>query len=103
MPLQGSLIRLKSTRCFYRPAPAPTGKRGAPRKRGAKLQPSDPASPFDPSGEENTLDHSDKPAGDRSGDIASTDMDLEAGGVEGLVTSVFGDEMLSDPAACHVS
>lgn len=44
LPLQGSLIRLKNNRCFYRPAPAPTGKRGAPRKRGDKLQPNDPAS-----------------------------------------------------------
>jgi hypothetical protein len=30
---------------------APTGKRDAPRKRGDKLQPNDPASQFDPSGE----------------------------------------------------
>ena len=51
LPLQGSLIRLKSNRCFYRPAPPPTGKRGAPRKRGDKLQPNEPASQFDPAGE----------------------------------------------------
>jgi len=56
LPLQGSLVRLKSNRCFYRPAPAPTGKRGAPRKRGDKLQPNDPASQFDPSGEAEALD-----------------------------------------------
>jgi hypothetical protein len=30
LSLRGSLIRLKSNRCFYRPAPPPTGKRGAP-------------------------------------------------------------------------
>jgi hypothetical protein len=56
LPIQGSLIRLKTNRCFYRPAPVPTGKRGAPRKRGDKLQPNDPASQFDPSGEGETLD-----------------------------------------------
>ena len=56
LPIQGTLIRLKSTRCFYRPAPAPTGKRGAPRKWGDKLQPNDPASQFDPSGEAEGLD-----------------------------------------------
>jgi hypothetical protein len=49
--IRGCLIRLKSNRCFYRPAPPPTGKRGAPRKRGDKLQPNDPASHFAPSGE----------------------------------------------------
>lgn len=36
------LGRLKSNRCFYRTAPPPTGKRGCPRKDGAKLQPNDP-------------------------------------------------------------
>lgn len=51
LPLQGSLIRLKSNRCFYRPAPPPTGKRGAPRKRGNKLQPNEPTSQGDPTGE----------------------------------------------------
>lgn len=56
LPIQGSVIRLKSNRCFYRPAPAPTGKRGAPRKRGDKLQPNDPASQFDPDGEGEALD-----------------------------------------------
>lgn len=56
LPIRGSLIRLKSNRCFYRPAPAPTGKRGAPRKRGDKLQPNDPASQFDPDGEGEALD-----------------------------------------------
>lgn len=56
LPIQGTLIRLKNNRCFYRPAPPPTGKRGAPRKRGDKLQPNDPASQFDPSGEGEVLD-----------------------------------------------
>lgn len=56
LPIQGCLIRLKSNRCFYRPAPAPTGKRGAPRKRGDKLQPKDPASQFEPSGQGEALD-----------------------------------------------
>ncbi len=60
LPIQGSLIRLKSNRCFYRPAPPPTGQRGAPRKRGDKLQPNDPVSQFDPSGEGEALDHTGK-------------------------------------------
>src|SRR6266536_875466 len=41
LPLSGTLVRLKGNRCFYRMAPAHTGKRGAPRKDGAKLQPDD--------------------------------------------------------------
>lgn len=61
LPICGCLIRLKSNRCFYRPAPPPTGKRGAPRKRGEKLQPNDPASQFDPSGEGEVLDPAGKP------------------------------------------
>lgn len=61
LPIQGSLIRLKSNRCLYRPAPAPTGKRGAPRKRGGKLQPIDLASHYDPSGEGEALDPTGKP------------------------------------------
>ncbi|HEU5378357.1 MAG TPA: transposase [Ktedonobacteraceae bacterium] len=61
LPMQGSLIRLKSNRCFSRPAPPPTGKRGAPRKRGDKLQPNDLASQFDPDGEGETLDPAGKP------------------------------------------
>jgi DDE superfamily endonuclease len=38
----GMLNRLKSNRCLYRAAPPPTGKKGCPRKDGAKLQPKDP-------------------------------------------------------------
>lgn len=41
LPGKGTLIRLKDNRCFYRIAPPLTGKRGAPRKDGDKLQPKD--------------------------------------------------------------
>lgn len=34
----GVLGRLEQKRCFYRPAPPPTGKRGSPRKDGDLLQ-----------------------------------------------------------------
>lgn len=50
LPFQGTLIRLKGNRCFYRPAPDPTGKRGAPRKDGEKLQPDDETSHGKPDG-----------------------------------------------------
>ena len=46
----GVLGRLKSNRCVYRPAPAPTGKKGCPRKDGAKLQPKDPTTHTLPDG-----------------------------------------------------
>jgi DDE superfamily endonuclease len=46
----GVLGRLKSNRCFYRVAPAPTGKKGAPRKDGAKLQPKDSGTHGEPDG-----------------------------------------------------
>jgi len=46
----GVLGRLKSNRCFYRVAPAPTGKRGGPRKDGAKLQPKDATTHDKPDG-----------------------------------------------------
>lgn len=49
LPL-GVLGRIKSNRCLYRPAPAPTGKRGTPRKDGAKVQPKDLSSTTDPDG-----------------------------------------------------
>ncbi len=61
LPIKGSLIRLKSNRCFYRPAPPPTGKRGAPRKRGEKLQPKDRATHTDPGGMFEGQDHAGKP------------------------------------------
>ncbi|HVB24528.1 MAG TPA: transposase [Ktedonobacteraceae bacterium] len=60
LPIKGSLIRLKSNRCFYRPAPPPTGKRGAPRKRGDKLQPHDPTTHTAPSGQWQGQDHAGK-------------------------------------------
>ena len=44
----GVLGRIKSHRRFYRPAPLPTGKRGAPRKDGARLQPKDPSTHGEP-------------------------------------------------------
>jgi DDE superfamily endonuclease len=37
------LLRVKSNRVFYRPAPPKTGKRGAPCKDGARFQCSDPS------------------------------------------------------------
>jgi len=46
----GVLGRLKSNRCLYRPAPAPTGKKGSPRKDGAKLQPKDATTHGEPDG-----------------------------------------------------
>jgi hypothetical protein len=50
LPLKGTVVRLKGNRCFYRMAPARTGKRGAPRKDGDKLQPDDPSTHGTPSG-----------------------------------------------------
>jgi hypothetical protein len=42
------LGRLKGNRCFYKPAPAHTGKSGQPRKDGAKLKLSDPSTQSHP-------------------------------------------------------
>lgn len=50
LPITGTLIRLKANRCFYRPAPPPTGRRGAPRKHGDKLQPNDETTHGKPDG-----------------------------------------------------
>jgi hypothetical protein len=61
LPIRGSLIRLKKNRCFYRPAPPPTGKRGAPRKRGDKLQPNAPTTHTAPNGYWSGQDHAGKP------------------------------------------
>jgi hypothetical protein len=44
------LGRIKSNRCLYRMAPPPTGKRGCPKKDGAKLQPNNPATHHNPDG-----------------------------------------------------
>jgi DDE superfamily endonuclease len=52
LPVVGTLIRLKLNRRFYRAAPAPTGRRGAPHKDGDKLQPNDPTSHANPSGQQ---------------------------------------------------
>lgn len=43
------LLRLKSNRVFYRPAPPPTGKRGAPRKEGERFQCCNPSTHGEPS------------------------------------------------------
>jgi len=48
---KGTLIRLKGNRCLYRVAPPPTGKKGAPRKDGDKLQPDDPTTHANPDGQ----------------------------------------------------
>jgi hypothetical protein len=57
----GVLCRLKSNRCFYRPAPAPTGKKGGPRKDGAKLQPKASTTHHDPDGICNGTDDKGRP------------------------------------------
>jgi hypothetical protein len=57
----GVLCRLKSNRCLYRPAPAPTGKKGGPRKDGAKLQPKDCSTHHDPDGTWNGTDDKGRP------------------------------------------
>lgn len=50
LPHKGTLIRLKSNRCFFRPAPVRTGKRGGPRKDGDKLRPDAEATHAHPDG-----------------------------------------------------
>lgn len=57
----GVLGRLKSNRCFYRVAPPPTGKKGSPRKDGAKLQPKDATTHGEPDGSEAVLDGKGRP------------------------------------------
>jgi hypothetical protein len=57
----GVLCRLKCNRCFYRPAPPPTGQRGTPRKDGAKLQPKDGNTHGDPDGMWNGTDEKGRP------------------------------------------
>jgi hypothetical protein len=57
----GVLCRLKSNRCLYRPAPAPTGKKGGPRKDGAKLQPKATATHHDPDGSWSGTDEKGRP------------------------------------------
>lgn len=60
LPIKGTQIRLKGNRCLYRPAPPPTGKRGAPRKRGDKLQPDDETTHANPDGDWEGQDASQK-------------------------------------------
>jgi hypothetical protein len=55
------LGRLKSNRCFYRSTPPPTGKRGGPRKDGAKLQPKDLDTHQDPDGMWKGTDEKERP------------------------------------------
>jgi len=57
----GVLCRLKSNRCLYRLAPAPTGKKGGPRKDGAKLQPKDATTHQDPDGTWSGTDEKGRP------------------------------------------
>jgi len=57
----GILGRLKNNRCLYRVAPAPTGKKGAPCKDGAKLQPKDATTHGEPDGAWSGTDDRDRP------------------------------------------
>lgn len=61
LPLKGTLVRLKLNRCFYRAAPKASGKPGAPRKDGDKLQPKDPTSHEQPSGVRRCQDEKGRP------------------------------------------
>ena len=45
-----ALGRLKRNQCFYKPAPPCTGKKGQPRKDGAKLKLDDPSTHLNPDG-----------------------------------------------------
>ena len=55
------LCRLKSNRCLYRPAPAPTGKKGGRGIDGAKLQPKDATTHHDPDGTWSGTDEKGRP------------------------------------------
>jgi hypothetical protein len=57
----GVLCRLKNNRCFYRPAPDPTGHKGAPRKDGDKLQPKDETTHTHPDGTWSGTDEKGRP------------------------------------------
>ncbi len=57
----GTLGRLKNNRCLYRVSAAPTGKKGAPRKDGEKLQPKDATTHADPDGTWKGTDGKERP------------------------------------------
>lgn len=57
----GVLGRLKTTRCFSRPAPVPTGKKGRPRLDGEKLQPKDVLTHGQPDGMSQGTDEKGRP------------------------------------------
>jgi hypothetical protein len=57
----GVLGRLKQKRRFYRPAPPPSGKAGAPRKDGALLQIGNPATYGTPDGQASKTDGKGRP------------------------------------------
>jgi hypothetical protein len=61
LPYTGTLIRLKSNRCFFRSAPGPTGKRGGPRKDGDKLRPDAEATHVHPDGQWEGIDEQERP------------------------------------------
>ena len=60
LPWKGALIRLKDNRCFYRVAPPPTGKPGAPHKDGEKLQPKNASTHGKPDGQWEGTDHKER-------------------------------------------
>jgi hypothetical protein len=60
LPMDG-LIRLKSNRTFYKPAPPHSGKRGAPRKDGEKLKIADSTTHQQPDGTWSGNDAKDHP------------------------------------------
>ena len=55
------LCRLKGKRCFYRPAPPPSGKCGAPRKDGDRLQVGNADTYGDPDGQFQGKDAKERP------------------------------------------
>jgi hypothetical protein len=62
------LVRISPTRVFYRPAPPRTGKRGAPRKDGARFKCSDPATHHPPQAAWTGVDPAGRPATIRAWD-----------------------------------